>query len=159
MIIKKQLLSGISTLVLLSFLSARTAHAQTAPASTPLGPFAYDASKEVEVQGKVAAILLLPAHGMIPGSHLILTSPSGQVDVSLGVFGLRGRPRSLSVNPGQQVLVTGVLKTIHGKEVFLARTVRVGGNVYAIRNEHGIPVPAQARNHTNQENVYEGATR
>jgi hypothetical protein len=158
MIMKKRLLSGISTLMLLSSLSAHTVHAQTVPPSAKLSPFAYDASQEVEIQGNVATILLLPAHGMIPGSHLILTSPSGQVDVSLGVFGLRG-PSSLSVNPGQQVLVTGVLKTIRGKQVFLARTVRVGENVFAIRNEHGIPVPPQARNRTSQENVNQGATR
>ena len=155
---KKQPLSGISTLVLLSLLSAHAVHAQTAPASTRLSPFAYDTSKEIEVDGNVATILLVAAHGMIPGSHIILASLSGQVDVSLGVFGLRGTG-SISVKEGQQVSVIGVMKTVRGKEVFLARTVRVGEKVYAIRNEHGIPVPSQARDHGSQKNLYQGETR
>jgi hypothetical protein len=155
---KKKLLSGISTLVLLSFLSTHIVRAQTSTASTTPTAFAYDASQEVKVQGNVAAILLIFSHGMLPGSHILLTSPSGQVDVSLGVFGLRG-PGSLSLKEGQQVSVTGVMKTIGGKEVFLARTVEVGENVFAIRNEHGIPIPPQARNRAGQENLHQEATR
>jgi hypothetical protein len=155
---KKHSLLGISTLVLLSFISARTVQAQPSTASTTLAPFAYDASQEAEVQGNVATVLLVPSHGMIPGSHILLTSPAGQVDVSLGVFGLRG-PDSPPLKEGQQISVTGVIKTIGGKEVFLARTVRVGENIYAIRNEHGIPVPPQARSRAGQENSHKGATR
>lgn len=154
----KQLLSGMFVLVLLSFLSTPAVQAQTSAASTMLTPFAYDASQEVEVEGNVATILLIPSHGMIPGSHFLLTSPSGQVDVSLGVFGLRGTG-SLSVKQGQPVSVTGVMKTIRGREVFLARAVRAGENVYAIRNEHGIPVSPQARDHASQKNLHQGATR
>ena len=39
---KKQLLSGICALVLLSFLSAQTVHAQERAGSTALRPFSYD---------------------------------------------------------------------------------------------------------------------
>ena len=158
MMMKKQLLSGISALVLLSFVSAHKVHAQEPAGSAALSPFSYDVSQEIEIEGNVATILLVPAHGMIPGSHILLTSPSGSVDVSLGVFGLRG-PGSLSVKEGQPVSVLGVMKTVRGKEVVLARTVRVGEKVYAIRNEHGIPVPPQARDHAAHQNSQMGETR
>jgi len=38
-----------------------------------------------------------------------------------------------------------VMKTIGNQKVFLARTVKVGDQVYTIRNEHGVPIPPQAR--------------
>ena len=72
------------------------------------------------------------------GSHLLFATSAGQVDASLGRFGLRGKG-ALSVVAGQQVEVTGVMKTIKSKQVFLARTVNVGGQVYTIRNAHGVP--------------------
>ena len=88
-------------------------------------------------QGSMAA-------GMIFGSHLLLMTLSGRVDVSLGRFGLRGKG-ALAVTAGQPVDVTGILKTINDQPVFLARTVKVGANTYTIRNEHGIEISPQAR--------------
>jgi hypothetical protein len=89
---------------------------------------------------------------MIMGSHLLLATISGPVDASLGMFGLRGKG-ALSVTAGQQVEVTGVMKTIKDKQILLARTVKVAGQVYTIRNEHGVPVAPQAR-----ERAQEGGT-
>jgi hypothetical protein len=92
------------------------------------------------------------------GSHLLLTTPSGQVDASLGTFGLRGKG-ALLVAAGQQVEVTGVMKTVNDKQVFLARTVKVGGQVYTIRNEHGFPVSPQARERANGKTPQKGESQ
>jgi hypothetical protein len=46
---------------------------------------------------------------------------------------------------GQQVELTGIMKMIREKQVFVARTVKVGSRVYTIRNQHGIAVSPQAR--------------
>jgi ABC-type uncharacterized transport system ATPase subunit len=81
---------------------------------------------------------------MMWGSHLMLQTVSGKVDASLGRWGLEGKG-ALSVTPGQQVEVTGVMKTLRDKEVFVARTVKVNGKVYTMRNEHGVPVSPQTR--------------
>jgi hypothetical protein len=78
------------------------------------------------------------------GSHLLLTTVSGPVDASLGRWGLLGRD-ALSVTPGQQVEVTGVMKTLKNKKVFVARIVKIGDKIYSMRNEHGIPLSPQAR--------------
>ena len=89
------------------------------------------------------------------GSHLLLTTPSGPMDASLGTFGLRGKG-ALSAATGQQVEVSGVMKTVKDKQVFLARTVKVGGQVYTIRNEHGFPVSPQARERANGKTAQKG---
>jgi hypothetical protein len=87
---------------------------------------------------------------MIPGSHLVLATLSGPVDASLGIFGLRGKG-AVTVAAGQQIEVTGVMSAIKGKQVFLVRTVKLGGAVYTIRNEQGFPVPPQARMRASQK--------
>ncbi len=62
----------------------------------------------------------------------------------------RAKERS-HVAAGQRVEVTGVMKTVKDKEVFIARTVTVGSQVYTMRNEHGIPVSPQSRAHAGQK--------
>jgi hypothetical protein len=104
----------------------------------------YDISKEVTLSATVTAVLSRPAPGMVWGSHLLLTTASGNVDASLGRFALLGKD-ALSVAPGQQVEVTGVMKTVNDKEVFLVRTVKANGKVFSIRNQHGLPLSPQAR--------------
>jgi|SRR5208337_3022832 len=104
----------------------------------------YDVSKEITLSGTVSSVLEKPAPGMTWGSHLMIETLSGRVDASLGRWGLQGKG-ALSVKPGQQVEVTGVMKSLRDKEVFVARTVKVNGKVYAVRNQHGIEVSPQAR--------------
>jgi hypothetical protein len=104
----------------------------------------YDITQEVTISGTVSGVLTRPAPGIVWGSHLLLTTLSGTVDASLGRWAFAGKA-ALSVSVGQQVEVTGITKTLNGKPVFLARTVKAGGKVYTMRNEHGIPVSPQAR--------------
>ena len=116
-------------------------HAQSADNSR----LSYDVRQEVTLSGTVSSVLRTPAPGMMFGSHLVLETVSGKVDASLGRWGLEGKG-ALSVMPGQQVEVTGVMKTlINNKEVFLARTVKVNAKVYVIRTQHGVSVSPQAR--------------
>jgi hypothetical protein len=150
----KRLFAGLYALALISLISLQLpVQAQTAERS--VGPLSYDASKEVTLNGTVLSVLAKPSPGMVMGSHLLLTTPSGPVDASLGRFGLMGKG-ALSVAPGQQVEVTGVMKTVKDKQVFLARTVKVGGEVYTIRNEHGFAVSPQARERANRKTAGEG---
>ena len=104
----------------------------------------YDVTQEVTLSGTVSAVLTRPAPGMIMGSHLLLITVSGTVDASLGRWGLHGKG-ALTVTPGQQVEVTGIMKTLKDGEVFVVRNVKAGGKVYTMRNTHGIPVSPQAR--------------
>ncbi len=155
----KNLLAAICALALLSLVSPlQPVQAQTAGVVTrSAGPYGYDITNEVTLNGRVSSVLTSPSPGMVMGSHLLLATLSGSVDISLGMFGLRGKG-ALSVTVGQQVEVTGVMKTIKDKQVFLARAVRVGNQIYAIRNGHGIPVSPQARERAGQKIAQSGET-
>jgi hypothetical protein len=114
--------------------------AQPVPKARPF----YDIAQEVTIHGTVSSVLLRAHVGMIPGSHLLLATASGAVDASLGKWALQGKG-ALSVAAGERVEVTGVMKTLRDREVFVARTVKVGGQVYTMRNEYGISVSPQSR--------------
>ena len=112
----------------------------------------YDVSKEVTLSGTVSSVLRKPAPGMIWGSHLIVETVSGRLDASLGRFGLEGKG-ALSVTPGQQIELTGVMKTVRDQEVFVVRTVKANGETFTMRNEHGIEVSPQARERAAKKGV------
>ena len=80
----------------------------------------YDVSKEVTLTGTVSSVLHQPAPGMTWGSHLMVETVFGRLDASLGRFGLEGKG-ALSVTLGQQIELTGVMKTVRDKEVFVVR--------------------------------------
>ncbi len=148
--------TGLSALAIL-FLISSTApvQAQTAAIETRTAAPYYDVAREVTLQGTVSRVLTNPSPGMIMGSHLLLATATGEVDASLGRFGLQGKG-ALSVTAGQQVEVTGVMKTLMDKPVFVARTVKVGGQVYTMRNQHGIQVSPQARERARQMTTHRG---
>ena len=138
--------SGLMTF----FVSAMLAIPVLAQSAGAPHPLRYDVANESTISGVVSSVLVKPAAGMIFGSHLLLTTPSGRIDVSLGRFGLQGKG-ALTVSAGEQIDVTGVMKTIKEQQVFLARTVKVGAETYTIRNEHGIEISPQARQRTDEQ--------
>ena len=118
--------------------------------TTSSAPLFYDMAQETTVTGTVAQSLVKAIPGMIPGVHLILTTPSGTVDVSLGAFAFSGKG-SLPQLAGQQVEVTGISKTLLNRQVFIARLVRVADDVFAVRNNHGLPLTPRKLERANQE--------
>ncbi|MGA6983236.1 MAG: hypothetical protein WCC95_07750 [Candidatus Sulfotelmatobacter sp.] len=110
----------------------------------------YDISKEVTLSGTVSSVVAKAAPGTLPGPHLLLATSSGKVDASLGRFALRGKT-PLSVAPGKEVQVTGVMKMIKDKEVFVARVVKVDGKAYKLRNQHGVPMSPLSRERAAQK--------
>ncbi len=152
----KPLSAGLSRLAILFFTSVLLSSLSpvlaqtTAGATTSAAPFSYNVTEEVTLAGTVSSVLIKAGPGMIVGSHLLLATPSGPVDASLGRFGLRGYG-AVSVAAGQQIEATGVMKTIKDKAVFLVRTVKVGGEVYAVRNKHGVLLSPQARERASQK--------
>jgi hypothetical protein len=133
-----KVLAGLCTLALMCSIASAQASNRTA------GPFSYDTSKEVTISGTVASVVTKPVPGKIMGAHLMLTTGNGLVDASLGRFAVTGR-NAMKLSTGQQVTLTGVTKTIGKQEIFLTRTVKAGGAVYTIRNEHGFPMTQHTR--------------
>jgi hypothetical protein len=60
---------------------------------------------------------------------------------------------ALSVTPGQQIELTGVLKTVRDKEVFVVRSVKADGKTYTMRNEHGIEISPLTRERAAEKGV------
>jgi hypothetical protein len=143
----KQLRAGLFGMALLSLIASLSpAQAQTAAATTKsTGPLSYDATKEITLNATVESVVTKPTHGMLWGSHLMLQTSSGKFDASLGRVPLTGKD-AISIEAGQRVKVTGVLKTLKSGEVMLTRTVEVNGHVYTLRNAHGMPEVRTRRN-------------
>jgi NAD/NADP transhydrogenase beta subunit len=156
----KQLSTGLYILAIFFFVSsARPIQAQTEAGTTrSAGSLGYDVAEEVTITGTVSSVLMKAAPGMIVGSHLLLSTPSGAVDASLGRFGLQGAG-AVFVAAGQQIEATGVVKTIKDKPIFLVRTIKVSDEVYTIRNEHGLPVSPQARERAGRDMSQKGESR
>jgi len=131
---RTRIIAGLLT-GLLCALPAAPLHGQAAGESRLF----YDVRQEVTLTGTVSAVLVKPAAGMIMGSHLLLATVSGQVDASLGRWAMQG-DSALSVRSGQQIEITGVMQTAIDKQVFMVRTVNVGGTLYKIRDERGFPI-------------------
>jgi hypothetical protein len=140
-----RLIAGLLASLLLAILAVPLV-AQSERESRPF----YDIAKEITLTGTVSSVLAKPAAGMLFGSHLMLDTTSGQVDASLGKWGLQGRG-ALSVSAGEPVEVTGVMKTINDKQVFIVRTVKASGQVYTIRNQYGVPRSPQSRERASQK--------
>jgi hypothetical protein len=71
---------------------------------------------------------------------------------------LRGNG-AVFVAAGEQIEVTGVMKTLKDKPLLFVRTVKVEGEVYTIRNEHGVPLSPQARERAGQKTGQNGESR
>jgi hypothetical protein len=140
-----RLIAGLLASLLLAILAVPLL-AQSERESRPF----YDIAKEITLTGTVSSVLAKPAAGMLFGSHLVLDTTSGQVDASLGKWGLQGKG-ALSVSAGEPVEVTGVMKTINDKQVFIVRTVKASGQVYTIRNQYGVPRSPQSRERASQK--------
>jgi len=138
-------IAGLTISLWVAFLCVLVA----AQASSDANP-AYKATQEVTVRGTVSAVLTEPSPGMIMGAHLLLAIDQSTLDVSLGRFALQGKS-ALSVKVGEEIVVTGVMKTLREKRVFLARSVTARGQVYTIRTAHGIPVSPKARERALQD--------
>jgi hypothetical protein len=135
----RKVLGGLGVVALLAISAlAVPVQAQTATGVKKAHPTPfYDATKEVTLQGTVENVLRTPSRGMLPGAHIMLATGSGIVDTHLGPFAFKGY-HPISVEPGSRVSVVGVMTTVRGSQLFLARTVKVGDEEYKIRNERGL---------------------
>ncbi|MGA9545250.1 MAG: hypothetical protein WBQ85_16860 [Candidatus Sulfotelmatobacter sp.] len=131
------LLSGLLVAILAVPLGA-----QPVPKAQPY----YDIAREVTLNGTVSSVVSRPK----VGAHLELATSSGAVNADLGRWAFMGKG-ALHVTAGARVEVTGVMKTYKDRQVFIARTVKLGSQVYTMRNQHGIPVSPQTRARAGQK--------
>ena len=92
-----------------------------------------------------------------PGLHLLVNTPQGNFDAYLGSHLSPEIQKSLSNDTAVQV--TGVVKTVYGKQTFLIRQLTVDGKTVTVRNDYDFPVnPRPApRINASQKNLNGGA--
>ena len=101
-------------------------------------PGAYDIANDVSLQGTVLKYTENSAAPPI-GTHLLLQTSSGNVDVHLGDARLLHLAK-LSIKLGSNIRFVGQMDTISTNPVFLARLVQVGPQILAIRSTQGFPL-------------------
>jgi hypothetical protein len=98
----------------------------------------YNVANESSLQG---TILSYTENSKTPplGTHVLLQTASGNVDVHLGDARLLHQA-NLSLTPGMSVRFVGQSRAAGKNTVFLARLVQVGSDVVAVRSTHGLPL-------------------
>lgn len=114
------------------------ANAQTAINSTQLSSPVYDINKEIKVQGTIEKIGSNTSNSSL-GSHLLVQTPEGVVDVNLGAS-VAVSAKNLGLSVGESINVTGMMATLGGNSVLLARILTTSNHIYMLRNERGAPV-------------------
>lgn len=114
------------------------ANAQTAVNSTQLSSPAYDINKEIKVEGTIEKIQS-SGSGSSLGTHVLIQGPEGIVDVNLGASSAVS-VKNLGLSVGENVNITGMMATVGGNSVLLARILTTSSHIYMLRNERGAPV-------------------
>jgi DNA/RNA endonuclease YhcR with UshA esterase domain len=145
--------SSWGPLVLVLCVFALPLHAQTSDTTKPVVHLRYDITQEMTFTGTVSSVVKASAHETKKASvsRVMVQTTSGTVEADLGRYAMRGEG-ALSLTPGQLIQLTGVMKTVRGQQVVIARLVQANGKVYKIRNEHGFVYhPVARKNQTKSE--------
>ena len=96
---------------------------------------AYDMNRESFLLGTVVKFESSSSASPI-GAHVILQTPSGQVDVHLGNAKVL-QAGHLELNPGDNVRIVGEPLALGDSTYFAARIVQKGGQAVTVRNAKG----------------------
>lgn len=132
--VRKRMLNCCLAAILSPFIT----HAQTTTSSSAMASPAYDLNKEIKIDGTINKIETNTSGGPI-GTHLLVISPQGVVDVHLGASAAV-TAKNLGLSVGQSIHVTGMMANVGGNPVLLARILTTANHIYMLRNEHGAPI-------------------
>jgi hypothetical protein len=115
-----------------------SANAQSAAPSPVMTSPVYDVNKEIKIDGTIDKIETNSSGGPI-GTHLLVISAQGVVDVHLGAS-MAVTAKNLGLSVGESIHVTGMMANVGGNSVLLARILTTSNHIYMLRNEHGAPI-------------------
>jgi hypothetical protein len=96
------------------------------------------AVKEITVVGIIRQVPSEHTFGSPAGLHLLLSSPLGTQDASVGPYLDDDVRQALSI--GQEIQIVGVIQAINGHNYLLARQLVLADRQITIRNENGFLV-------------------
>lgn len=132
--VRNLLLSCALVAIFLPFIT----NAQSTGSESAMASPAYDLNKEIKIDGTIDKIETNSSGGPI-GTHLVVISGQGVVDVHLGASAAV-TAKNLGLAVGESVHVTGMMASIGGNPVLLARILTTSNHIYVLRNEHGAPI-------------------
>ncbi len=132
--VRKILLSCALVTILLPVIT----NAQSAATESGMASPVYDLNKEIKVDGTIDKIETNSSGGPI-GTHLLVISAQGVVDVHLGASAAV-TAKNLGLTVGESIHVTGMMANVGGNSVLLARILTTSNHIYMLRNEHGAPI-------------------
>jgi hypothetical protein len=149
MIMKKISISLLPA-ILLCVALASDATAQNTVAAQPSGFIGWDATKTKSSDVAVTAIIqeVVPnrASGIPAGLHVMLGTPEGVLDASVGPYLATDIQQALVA--GKQVQVFGQVKTINDQKYLLVRQLVLDGKQIVVRNDHGSLVHTRSQERT-----------
>lgn len=110
------------------------------PGSGPI----YDPSTEATIKGTVAEVQQHAGRRGWEGTHLLLNTEAGNLEVHLGPSNYIAQ-HQFSFVKGDQVEVVGSRVTLQGTEALIARQIVKDGKTLALRNERGLPLWSRGR--------------
>jgi hypothetical protein len=99
----------------------------------------YDPKTEVTVTGTIDDVQLLPGHHRGTGTHLILKTKSGTMEVHVGPTAYVEK-QQFSFAKGDEIEVIGSQVKIASSDALLARQITKAGKTLSLRDQSGIPL-------------------
>ena len=103
-------------------------------------------SSDVAVTAIIQEVVSNRASGIPAGLHLMLGTPQGVLDASVGPYLAPNIQQALSA--GQPVQVIGQVKTVHDQKYLLVRHLFLSGKDVVIRNDNGSLVRERSHERT-----------
>jgi hypothetical protein len=104
----------------------------------------YSPARETTFTGTIDQLVAGHTAGSPAGLHVLVNSPKGVIDASLGSYVSAQVQQSLA--KGAAVQLSGVTRTIDATDYLLTRTLTVAGHSINIRNAHGFLIHPRANN-------------
>jgi DNA/RNA endonuclease YhcR with UshA esterase domain len=108
----------------------------------------YNPQTEVTVKGTVEEVQQLQGRNAWMGTHLLLKTDSGTMDVHVGPADYIAK-NQFSFAKGDAIEVVGSKVTIQDKDALLAREIVKDGKTLVLRNAQGIPEWSGGRRRSN----------
>jgi hypothetical protein len=107
----------------------------------------YNPNTETTLSGTIEDLQLYPGYRRGTGTHLVLKTDSGTIEVHVGPTSYIEKQK-FSFTKGDRIEVLGSRVKMGAKDAFLAREITKEGKNLALRDQSGIPLWSR-RNRTN----------
>jgi hypothetical protein len=150
----KKLLIPLLPVILLSGMLTVDATAQRRTPSQTSGGFvglgaSNSKSPDVAITAVVTNVLAGQNPGTQGGLHLMLSTPQGVLDASVGPY-LTPETQHQLVS-GRQIKFVGQIKTVGDQKILFVRTLVLNGNQITIRNDSGALVRHRSHDRTHTQ--------